>query len=56
MLLPSGKKAKVHFASRREGSEWKTIVFNVVREDGVVVNLDKRELTDAGAPVMALSS
>ncbi|KAI8575427.1 hypothetical protein K450DRAFT_261973 [Umbelopsis ramanniana AG] len=52
----NGQTAKVHFASRRDGNQWQTLVFNVVREDGVVINLDQRELTDTGAPVMALSS
>ncbi|CAO3693839.1 unnamed protein product [Umbelopsis ramanniana] len=52
----NGQKAKVHFASRRDGNQWQTLVFSVVREDGVSLNLDQRELTDTGAPVMALSS
>lgn len=51
-----GHTAKVHFASRREGANWRTIIFNVVRDDGVTLNLDQQSLTDTGAPVMALSS
>ncbi|KAG2181166.1 hypothetical protein INT43_008748 [Umbelopsis isabellina] len=52
----NGHKAKVHFASRREGANWRTIIFNVTRDDGVTLNLDQQSLTDTGAPVMALSS